>query len=209
MLRLRRHRPPRPGGTRSISPWLPERPDHPPVKHCIRPAPARWARCSLSPHRRQLSRPRRRNKSSTRRTAVLSLCLAGPSTARPAQDCSRSPPRYRGAQCTTPTSQPACAGLWPGACRADAASENVRAAVWIVLLTGCGRSEMCQIRADDIGEDSILIQAGNTKTCRQTSSVTCWAKPASRRRRHYAHAIVGRQRSALEKLGALTEVKTA
>ncbi|BAP87266.1 integrase family protein [Burkholderiales bacterium GJ-E10] len=49
---------------------------------------------------------------------------------------------------------------------ADHASENVRAAIWISLLTGCRRGEVCKITAEDIGRDAIRIQAGNTKTLR-------------------------------------------
>lgn len=154
---------------------------------------------------------------------------------------------------------------------ADAASENVRAAIWIALLTGCRRGEVCQIQAADIGEDSILIRAGNTKTLKTRTvpifpALRPWlgylplainfegVKSGFRRAReavgmghvqyrdlrrscgmlllsldvpldvirdvlghasikttetHYAHAIVGRQRAALEKLGALTESKAA
>lgn len=49
---------------------------------------------------------------------------------------------------------------------ADHASESVRAAVWIALLTGCRRGEVLAIRTGDIGPDSITIRAGNTKTLR-------------------------------------------
>jgi integrase len=49
---------------------------------------------------------------------------------------------------------------------ADHASENVRAAIWIALLTGCRRGEVCKVRAGDIGTDTIKLQAGNTKTLR-------------------------------------------
>ena len=49
---------------------------------------------------------------------------------------------------------------------ADHASEPVRAAIWIALLTGCRRGEVCKIAADDIGARSIRLQAGNTKTLR-------------------------------------------
>lgn len=49
---------------------------------------------------------------------------------------------------------------------ADHASENVRAAIWVSLLTGCRRGEVCKIAAEDIGETAIRIQAGNTKTLR-------------------------------------------
>lgn len=154
---------------------------------------------------------------------------------------------------------------------ADAASENVRAAIWIALLTGCRRGEVCQIQADDIGADSILIRAGNTKTLKTRTvpifpALRLWlgylplginfegVKSGFRRAReavgmkhvqyrdlrrscgmlllsldvpldvirdvlghasikttetHYAHAIISRQRLALEKLGALTEGKAA
>lgn len=47
---------------------------------------------------------------------------------------------------------------------ADHASENVRAAIWIALLTGCRRGEVCKIEAQHIGKDSIQLPAGNTKT---------------------------------------------
>lgn len=49
---------------------------------------------------------------------------------------------------------------------ADAASEPVRAAIWVGLLTGCRRGEVCKIRSEDIGADVIRIEAGNTKTLR-------------------------------------------
>jgi integrase len=49
---------------------------------------------------------------------------------------------------------------------AQHASEAVRAAIWIALLTGCRRGEVCKITADDIGKDRIRLQAGNTKTLR-------------------------------------------
>lgn len=47
---------------------------------------------------------------------------------------------------------------------ADQASEQVRAAIWIALLTGCRRGEVLKIAPDDIGEATIMIRAGNTKT---------------------------------------------
>lgn len=50
---------------------------------------------------------------------------------------------------------------------ADACSEPVRAAVWIALLTGCRRGEILKLRPEDIGPDTIRIQAGNTKTLRE------------------------------------------
>jgi integrase len=48
----------------------------------------------------------------------------------------------------------------------DHASEQVRAAVWIALLTGCRRGEILKIQPGDIGPDSLTIRAGNTKTLR-------------------------------------------
>jgi integrase len=49
---------------------------------------------------------------------------------------------------------------------ADCASENVRAAIWIALLTGCRRGEVCKIEAQHIGRHTIRLPAGNTKTLR-------------------------------------------
>ena len=49
---------------------------------------------------------------------------------------------------------------------ADQASDAVRAAIWIALLTGCRRGEVCKIEADHIGADVIRLPAGNTKTLR-------------------------------------------
>lgn len=49
---------------------------------------------------------------------------------------------------------------------ADQASEQVRAAIWIALLTGCRRGEVCKIAAADIGKHTIKIQSGNTKSLR-------------------------------------------
>ena len=46
----------------------------------------------------------------------------------------------------------------------ESASEQVRAAIWIALLTGCRRGEILSITPADIGPDSITIRAGNTKT---------------------------------------------
>lgn len=48
----------------------------------------------------------------------------------------------------------------------DHASEQVGAAVWIALLTGCRRGEILQLERADIGPDSLTIKAGNTKTLR-------------------------------------------
>lgn len=52
---------------------------------------------------------------------------------------------------------------------ADHCSEDVQAAIWISLFTGCRRGEVCSIRPEDIGEDTILLHAGNTKTARSRS----------------------------------------
>lgn len=49
---------------------------------------------------------------------------------------------------------------------AQHASPAVRAAIWVALLTGCRRGEVCKIAAEDVGKDRIRIQAGNTKTLR-------------------------------------------
>lgn len=49
---------------------------------------------------------------------------------------------------------------------ADQASENVRAAIWIAMLTGCRRGEVCKIKPEHIGRDTIRLPAGNTKTLR-------------------------------------------
>jgi integrase len=49
---------------------------------------------------------------------------------------------------------------------ADHASEQVRAAIWVALLTGCRRGEICKITAENIKPDRIRIPAGNTKTLR-------------------------------------------
>ena len=49
---------------------------------------------------------------------------------------------------------------------AQHASDQVRAAIWVALLTGCRRGEVLAIQAGDIGPDTITIRAGNTKTLR-------------------------------------------
>lgn len=49
---------------------------------------------------------------------------------------------------------------------AELCSEQVRAAVWVSLLTGCRRGEVLKIAKGDIGKKTITIQAGNTKTLR-------------------------------------------
>jgi integrase len=52
---------------------------------------------------------------------------------------------------------------------ADAASEHVRAAIWIALLTGCRRGEILKLTADDISRNALRIRSGNTKTLRERS----------------------------------------
>ena len=47
---------------------------------------------------------------------------------------------------------------------ADCSSEQVGIAIWIALFTGCRRGEIIAMRKEDIGADSIIIRAGNTKT---------------------------------------------
>ena len=49
---------------------------------------------------------------------------------------------------------------------ADCASEQVRAAIWISLYTGCRRGEVCKIQPENIGADTITLDAGMTKTLR-------------------------------------------
>ena len=49
---------------------------------------------------------------------------------------------------------------------AELCSEQVRAAVWVSLLTGCRRGEVLKIAKADIGKKTITIHAGNTKTLR-------------------------------------------
>ncbi len=50
---------------------------------------------------------------------------------------------------------------------ADQASEQVRAAIWIALLTGCRRGEILKLTQADISGNALRIQAGNTKTLRE------------------------------------------
>lgn len=45
-------------------------------------------------------------------------------------------------------------------------SEPAKAAIWIALLTGARRGEILKLRREDIGHDSLIIHAGNTKTLR-------------------------------------------
>lgn len=47
---------------------------------------------------------------------------------------------------------------------ADHASENVRAAIWIAVYTGCRRGEICGIKQEDIGAEAIFLRSGMTKT---------------------------------------------
>lgn len=49
---------------------------------------------------------------------------------------------------------------------ADHASPQTKAAIWIAILTGARRGEILAIKAEDIGPDSIIIRATNTKTLR-------------------------------------------
>lgn len=46
------------------------------------------------------------------------------------------------------------------------ASDQVRAAIWLALLTGCRRGELLALQRADIGPDALTIRAGNTKTLR-------------------------------------------
>lgn len=50
---------------------------------------------------------------------------------------------------------------------ANAASEQVKAAIWIALLTGCRRGEILKLSKEDIGKTSLRVKAGNTKTLRE------------------------------------------
>lgn len=47
---------------------------------------------------------------------------------------------------------------------ADATSPQVRTAIWVALLTGARRGEICKIEAGHIGKDTITIPKANTKT---------------------------------------------
>lgn len=60
---------------------------------------------------------------------------------------------------------------------ADNASEQVRAAIWIALLTGCRRGEILKIQAEDVGKNQIRIRQGNTKTLKERA---CPVVPAIR-----------------------------
>lgn len=50
---------------------------------------------------------------------------------------------------------------------ADNCSEQVRAAVWIALLTGCRRGEILSLSKESITPEGLRIKAGNTKTLRE------------------------------------------
>lgn len=52
---------------------------------------------------------------------------------------------------------------------ADNASEQVRAAIWIAVYTGCRRGEIVAIEREHIGPDSITLKAGMTKTAKHRS----------------------------------------
>jgi integrase len=61
---------------------------------------------------------------------------------------------------------------------ADHASKQVRAAIWIAILTGARRGEILAIKPEDIGPDSITIHASNTKTLRtRTVPITQALRP--------------------------------
>lgn len=47
------------------------------------------------------------------------------------------------------------------------ASESVRAAIWIALLTGCRRGEILKLRQEDVRGKTLRIVAGNTKTLQE------------------------------------------
>lgn len=52
---------------------------------------------------------------------------------------------------------------------ADHASEQVRAAIWIAVYTGCRRGEIVAIKPEHVGDDSITLKAGMTKTAKMRS----------------------------------------
>jgi integrase len=49
---------------------------------------------------------------------------------------------------------------------ASHASQQVRAAIWIAIYTGCRRGEILALQPEDIGKTELTIRAGNTKTLR-------------------------------------------
>ena len=59
----------------------------------------------------------------------------------------------------------------------DACSEQVRAAIWIALLTGCRRGEILKLTPADIDGTRLRIQSGNTKMLKER---TCPIVPALR-----------------------------
>lgn len=44
------------------------------------------------------------------------------------------------------------------------ASEATRVAIWLAIYTGCRRGELLALRPEDIGESTMMIRAGSTKT---------------------------------------------
>lgn len=50
---------------------------------------------------------------------------------------------------------------------ADAASMNVRAAIWIAIYTGMRRGEIVKMDEAEIGDDTLTILSGNTKTLKR------------------------------------------
>lgn len=50
---------------------------------------------------------------------------------------------------------------------ADCCSEQVRAAIWIALLTGCRRGEVLKLQQSDIRGDKLRILSGNTKMLKE------------------------------------------
>lgn len=50
---------------------------------------------------------------------------------------------------------------------ADAASMNVRAAIWIAVYTGMRRGEILKMNDAEIGDDTLTILSGNTKTLKR------------------------------------------
>jgi integrase len=52
---------------------------------------------------------------------------------------------------------------------AECASEQVAAAIWIGIFTGCRRGEIIAMRKEDIQADQITLRAGSTKTLKSRS----------------------------------------
>lgn len=98
---------------------------------------------------------------------------------------------------------------------------RTRAAIWIALLTDCRRGEALALDPEDIGADTITARAGHTKTLRTRAvPIVPVLRPwlahvlldvvrdilghtTIRTMERYAHALVHRQRTALEGLGRL------